>query len=74
MRDIDLIIIGSGPAGISTALHLLQQDPGWADRDDHDRKSLPSTALVVRRRDDPSGMEVFKRLSLQFPLPILRQL
>lgn len=32
MRDVDLIIIGSGPAGISTALHLLQQDPGWADR------------------------------------------
>jgi len=33
MRDIDLIIIGSGSAGISTALHLLQQDPGWADRE-----------------------------------------
>lgn len=30
--NIDLLIIGSGPAGTSTALHLLQQDSGWADR------------------------------------------
>ena len=29
---IDLLIIGSGPAGSSTALHLLKQDPSWADR------------------------------------------
>ena len=28
----DLIIIGTGPAGTSTALHLLQQDPTWSER------------------------------------------
>ena len=32
MLTIDLIIVGSGPAGISTALHLVQQDPAWAGR------------------------------------------
>lgn len=32
MKTIDLVIIGSGPAGISTALHLLQHDSGWAKR------------------------------------------
>jgi flavin-dependent dehydrogenase len=32
MKTIDLVIIGSGPAGISTALHLLQHDAGWAER------------------------------------------
>lgn len=30
--SVDLLIIGSGPAGTSTALHLLAQDPTWKDR------------------------------------------
>ncbi len=29
---VDVLIVGSGPAGSSTALHLLQQDPNWAQR------------------------------------------
>ena len=29
---VDLIIVGAGPAGISTALHLVQQDSAWAGR------------------------------------------
>lgn len=32
VRAIDVLIVGSGPAGTSTALHLLQQDPSWAER------------------------------------------
>ncbi len=32
IQSLDLLIVGSGPAGISTALHLIQQDPSWADR------------------------------------------
>jgi flavin-dependent dehydrogenase len=32
MQSFDVAIIGGGPAGLGTALHLLQIDPGWADR------------------------------------------
>lgn len=32
IQHIDLLIVGSGPAGTSTALHLLDQDPSWAER------------------------------------------
>jgi len=31
-EDIDLIIVGSGPAGLSTALHLIKNDPSWGKR------------------------------------------
>ena len=30
--EIDLIIIGSGPAGMSAALHLVKADPAWSKR------------------------------------------
>lgn len=32
IEKIDILIIGSGPAGMSTALHLVQQDPSWCKR------------------------------------------
>jgi len=31
-EEIDLLIVGAGPAGISTALHLLKRDRGWSRR------------------------------------------
>src|SRR3990172_10247355 len=44
MKTIDLLIVGSGPAGVSTALHLLQQDPGWAER-----------LIVIEKARNPRG-------------------
>lgn len=32
VHQVEVLIIGSGPAGMSTALHLVQQEPGWAGR------------------------------------------
>lgn len=32
VEKVDVLIVGSGPAGSSTALHLVKHDPAWADR------------------------------------------
>jgi cation diffusion facilitator CzcD-associated flavoprotein CzcO len=32
VENTDVLIIGTGPSGSSTGLHLLQQDPAWAKR------------------------------------------
>ncbi len=29
---IDVAIIGAGPSGLGTAMHLIRQDPSWAER------------------------------------------
>ncbi len=70
METIDLLIIGSGPAGISTALHLLQLDPGWRDR-----------LVVLERAAHPRpklcgggvtqfGLSLLKDLGFPDPLPV----
>jgi len=32
IETIDVLIVGSGPSGTSTALHLVRRDPAWAGR------------------------------------------
>ena len=32
VQQVDVLIIGSGPAGMSTALHLVKASPEWAER------------------------------------------
>ena len=32
IENIDLLVVGSGPSGTSTALHLVKKDPSWAER------------------------------------------
>lgn len=32
IQTVDVLIIGSGPSGTSTALHLVKSDPNWAKR------------------------------------------
>jgi flavin-dependent dehydrogenase len=70
MREVDLIIIGSGPAGVSTALHLLQRDQSWAqrmillDKDAHPRHKLCGGGVTR------IGLETLQGLGFDLPLPI----
>jgi flavin-dependent dehydrogenase len=65
-----LIIIGAGPAGISTALHLMQIDPSWAERmvvvekARHPRPKLCGGGLTRM------GLEVLRDLGFPLPLPL----
>ncbi len=70
MTKIDLVSIGSGPAGISTALHLLQLDPGWAGRmivlekETHPRHKLCAGGVTR------FGLDVLRGLGLRDPFPV----
>ncbi len=70
MQYIDVIIIGAGPAGLSTALHLLQRNTSWAGRmvilekDNHPRFKLCGGGLTL------FGAQILRNLGLQLPLPL----
>lgn len=65
-------IVGSGPAGLSTALHLVQMDPSWAQRlvvvdaARHPREKLCGGGLTHY------GERILQRLGLQPPEPHVR--
>lgn len=62
--QVDVLIVGSGPAGTSTALHLIRQNPGWAgrilvvDKAIHPREKLCGGGLTHL------GQNVLSRLGL----------
>lgn len=72
MRQIDVAIVGAGPAGLSTAMSLLARDPSWRHRmlvlekETHPRHKLCGgglTALALRN---------LKRLGLTLDIPHVR--
>ncbi|HUF40302.1 MAG TPA: NAD(P)/FAD-dependent oxidoreductase [Anaerolineales bacterium] len=70
MYEFPLIIIGAGPAGLSTALHLLALDPAWAekmlvlDRAVHPRHKLCGGGVTQL------GLRCLRNLGFPDPLPI----
>ena len=66
-ETVDLLIVGSGPAGVSTALHLVRSDRRWVermvvvDRAVHPRDKLCGGGVTR------AGDEVLRDLGLGFP-------
>ena len=66
VEQVDVLIIGSGPSGISTALHLVQRDAAWAerlivvDKAEHPREKLCGGGITHL------GTDVLARLGLTF--------
>jgi flavin-dependent dehydrogenase len=70
-HEIDLAIIGAGPAGLSTALHLLQLDPQWSHRliilekEKHPREKLCGGGITC------FGLKHLQSLDLYLGVPFL---
>ena len=62
VESVDVLIVGSGPAGISTALHLVKSDPGWAgritviDKATHPREKLCGGGITHMGQNVLSGL------------------
>lgn len=67
--QVDIAIVGGGPAGLATALSLIQADPSWRDRllvlekEVHPRHKLCAGGLT------PFALRQLKRLELQVTIP-----
>jgi flavin-dependent dehydrogenase len=69
IERIEVVIIGAGPSGLGTALHLIRRDPTWAERlivlekRSHPRPKLCGGGLT------PFAMAQMSRLGLSLDIP-----
>jgi len=68
-HDVDILIVGSGPAGISTALHLLQKNPAWAHRITIVDKAIHPREKLCGGGVTQSGLAILDALGLDFEVP-----
>lgn len=66
VEEVDVLIIGSGPSGMSTALHLVRQDPSWAERIIVVDKAVHPREKLCGGGVTHLGTNVLARLGLDF--------
>ena len=67
--EAEVIIVGGGPAGLSTALHLVQQDPAWAGRVLVLEKAHYPRAKLCGGGITRPGLDVLSGLDLPLAVP-----
>jgi geranylgeranyl reductase family protein len=66
IEQVDILIVGSGPAGSSTALHLVRKDPAWAERLVVVDKAVHPREKLCGGGVTHMGQNVLARLGLPF--------
>lgn len=69
VEEVDVLIVGSGPAGTSTALHLVRQDRSWAERIVVVDKAVHPREKLCGGGVTHLGVNVLSRLGLAFEPP-----
>lgn len=66
IQNVDILIVGSGPSGTSTALHLVKSNPAWAERLVVVDKAIHPREKLCGGGVTHLGQHVLARLGLQF--------
>ena len=69
VEAVDVLIVGSGPAGMSTALHLVQTDSAWAERVVVVDKAVHPREKLCGGGVTRLGADVLAGLDLSFDTP-----
>lgn len=70
IETADLIIVGAGPAGLATAMHLVQNEPSWVKRLIILEKSKHPRAKLCGGGVTRFGLRALRELGFELPLPI----
>lgn len=66
IKEVDVLIVGSGPSGTSTALHLIKNNPEWADRIVVVDKAVHPREKLCGGGITHLGQNILARLGLDF--------
>lgn len=66
---VDVLIVGSGPSGTSTALHLVKSNPSWAERIVIIDKAIHPREKLCGGGVTHLGQNILARLGLPFDVP-----